>query len=77
MNAPLRRKPLAHYRPSASAIEATLANIRPTRDDDGNKLKRCTRKGTFGRRLIAETVIGGVEYALPATKGWRARYRGA
>lgn len=34
---------------------------------------RLQKKGTYGRRIIAEVTENGVEYAMHSTKGLRAR----
>lgn len=54
------------------------AGSRPTRDDEGKPIRRCLRRGVFGRRVIAESLTTNwrgepVEIAYHATKGYRAR----
>lgn len=39
-------------------------------DDDGKKIKRCTKRGTRNRRHIVEIVKDGMIYTYHATKGW-------
>lgn len=49
-----------------------MANARPNRAEDGKRVKRTLGRGKFGRRVIAEKVVDGVEHSYHATKGWRA-----
>lgn len=66
--------------PAPEIVAQVMAELRPTRivDEDGSvsRATRCLRKGMPERRIIAQKVINGVEYAYHATKGWRTRWVG-
>lgn len=55
--------------PQADIMQRLWANLRP-KDDSG---KRTFRKGVYGRKIIAEVTIRGVEHGYHATKGYRRR----
>lgn len=58
-------------------MQRLWATLRPNYqiDADGRRerVKRTLSKGVFGRKIIAEVKIRGVEYGYHATKGYRRR----